>query len=247
MSNNTKKEWFETWFNSKFYHILYQHRNDHEAEAFIAALVHFLNIPKGKHVVDLACGKGRHSLELYKLGLEVTGLDLAENSIAHAKSFENENLRFAVHDMRDLYQENYAEYVFNLFTSFGYFDNENDNIQTLKNVHKLLKKDGILVIDYLNPDSIISSFPIHEEKTVKGIDFKIKKHCDGQFIYKDIAFEAEGKQHQHQEKVQQISSELFCEWLTKSGFEIIERFGDYKLSPYIAEQSPRQIIISKRK
>lgn len=247
MSNNTKKEWFETWFNSKYYHILYQHRNDHEAAEFIDALVRHLAIPAGNTVIDLACGKGRHSVELNNHDLNVVGLDLSENSIVHAKKFESDTLQFAVHDMRELYREDFAHQIFNLFTSFGYFDNENDNLKTLTNAHKLLKKDGVLVIDYLNPDSIVSAFPIEEEKTIKGIDFKIRKHCDGQFIYKDIAFEADGKMHQYQEKVQQISSELFCRWLEKSGFEIIQRFGDYKLGAYDAQTSPRQIIISKRK
>lgn len=246
MSNNTKKAWFETWFNSKYYHILYQHRNDHEAAEFISALVEHLNIEKNSTVVDLACGKGRHSIELNEQGLDVVGLDLSGNSIEHAKQFESDSLHFAVHDMRHLYKENFANYVFNLFTSFGYFDNESDNLLTLKNVHRLLKPNGILLIDYLNPDSIVSAFPIEEEKTVKGITFWIKKHCDGQFIYKDIAFEVDGKRMEFQEKVQQISSDLFSEWLKQSGFEILSKFGDYKLSPYVSSKSPRQIIISKR-
>lgn len=247
MSNNTKKEWFETWFNSKYYHILYQHRNDHEAAEFIDALVRYLGVPTGSTVIDLACGKGRHSIELNNHNLNVVGLDLSENSIQHAKALESDTLHFAVHDMRELYKENFAHHIFNLFTSFGYFDNEKDNLKTLANAHKLLKKDGILVIDYLNPDSIVSSFPIEEEKSIKGIDFKIRKHCDGQFIYKEIAFEAEGQKHEYQEKVQQISSDLFGQWLASSGFEILTQFGDYKLSPYSASTSPRQIIISKRK
>lgn len=247
MSNNTKKAWFETWFNSKYYHILYQHRNDHEAAAFIAAIVKHLNIKQNSTVVDLACGKGRHSIELNEQGLNVVGLDLSANSIAHAKQYESESLHFAEHDMRLLYKENFADYVFNLFTSFGYFDNESDNLLTLKNVAKLLKPQGVLLIDYLNPDAIVSHFPIEEEKTVKGVNFRIKKHCDGQFIYKDIAFEVDGKTLTFQEKVQQISSDLFCEWLNKSGFDIISRFGDYKLSAYNAKTSPRQIIISKKR
>src|SRR5690554_6600617 len=129
-----KAEWFETWFDTPYYHILYQNRDFSEAEKFINNLLDYLKLPKDANCLDLACGKGRHSVFLNKKGLQVTGVDLSENSIQEAKPFENETLKFDTHDMREVYKKNTYDIVFNLFTSFGYFDSSEDNLKVLKSV-----------------------------------------------------------------------------------------------------------------
>ena len=129
IQDNTK--WFSSWFDTPFYHILYKDRNDKEAHAFMDTLTHYLNFPENGTILDLACGKGRHSLYLNTLGYNVTGVDLSENSINFAKQFENETLRFKVHDMCVPFGEKF-DGVFNLFTSFGYFDDDEDNLNTIK-------------------------------------------------------------------------------------------------------------------
>ena len=114
------KDWFTDWFNTPYYHILYKDRNDNEAQQFIKKITEFLSLPKNATLLDLPCGKGRHSVFLNSLGFKVIGADLSENSIQHAKNFENENLKFIVQDMREPLHKKY-DAVFNLFTSFGYF------------------------------------------------------------------------------------------------------------------------------
>ena len=79
-----KKQWFETWFDTEYYHILYKHRDENEADLFIDKLVRFLNIPVQSKVLDLACGKGRHAMVLHRYNLEVLGVDLSKNSIKEA-------------------------------------------------------------------------------------------------------------------------------------------------------------------
>ena len=111
------KNWFKEWFNTPYYHILYKHRNDEDAQFFMRNLTRYLNLPKSAHILDLPCGKGRHAIYLNSLGYRVTGKDLSEKSIRHAKQFENECLNFKVHDMRKPFQNQY-DAVFNLFTSF---------------------------------------------------------------------------------------------------------------------------------
>ena len=118
-------EWFESWFDSPYYHVLYDHRNDDEARAFIAALIEHIGLKPGASVLDLCCGAGRHSRVIHELGYNTTGCDLSANSIATAKQFEQDGLGFFRHDMRDPLPESY-DAIFNLFTSFGYFENEED-------------------------------------------------------------------------------------------------------------------------
>ena len=84
-----QKEWFAEWFDTSYYHQLYQNRNEEEAALFISNLLQFLNLPKSSKLLDLACGKGRHSVTLNSFGYEVLGVDLAANSIQEASKFQN--------------------------------------------------------------------------------------------------------------------------------------------------------------
>ena len=122
-----KNDWFASWFDTNYYHLLYKNRNDDEARLLIEHLVGYLNLAPNSKVLDLACGKGRHSITLNELGFDVLGIDLSSNSIEEAKQFENETLHFDVCDMRNSFTKNTFDVVFNLFTSFGYFDNKSDN------------------------------------------------------------------------------------------------------------------------
>ena len=127
--------WFESWFDTSYYHTLYKNRDNKEAERFIGNLVDYIQLPPHSRVLDLACGKGRHSITLFTHGYEVLGVDLSPQSIDHAEYFSNEQLQFRVHDMREVIPGERFDGVFNLFTSFGYFDSSEDNKKVL---HALL-------------------------------------------------------------------------------------------------------------
>src|ERR1700740_139961 len=99
--------WFSDWFNSPYYHLLYQHRDEDEASLFIHSLIRHLQPPAGAKMLDVACGKGRHSKALADMGFDVTGIDLAADSIREAKKFESDQLHFYQHDMRLPFWINY--------------------------------------------------------------------------------------------------------------------------------------------
>ena len=192
--------WYASWFNTPFYHILYKDRNYSEAENFMYNLTNYLNIPENGKILDLACGKGRHSIYLNKIGFNVTGVDLSKNSIAYAKQFENDTLKFNVHDMCKPYHEQF-DAVFNLFTSFGYFENEEDNLNTIKAIKANLNKVGFGVIDFLNSDYVINNLVTEDIKTIEGIEFHQKRYVKDGYIVKNISFSAEGKDFKFQERV----------------------------------------------
>src|SRR5690554_1577980 len=239
-------EWFKEWFDTPHYYLLYQERDYSEAEYFITNLLDYLKIPEGATCLDLACGKGRHSIYLNKKGLNVVGLDLSEYNIAKAKKFENETLHFDVHDMREIYQKDKFNYVFNLFTSFGYFDDTEDNRKTLDAVHEMLKEDGVFVIDFMNAYHVIHHLVKEEVKTVDGIDFHLSRKYDGKYIIKDIEFKDKGKRYSFQERVQAIKKDEFETLLRQTGFEVIDIFGSFSLEPYDKIKSDRLIIIVKK-
>ena len=96
----TAKAWYKEWFNSPFYHKLYFERDEKEAESFIRKLINQLHPAPGSRMLDVACGRGRHSKILSSMGFQVTGIDISPDSIAAAKRYENDQLEFYIHDMR---------------------------------------------------------------------------------------------------------------------------------------------------
>lgn len=239
-------KWFQEWFDTTYYHTLYKHRDDKEAQLFIDNLLNLLKIPKNNICLDLACGKGRHAKYLSENGLNVIGLDLSENSIKEAKKFESENLKFDTHDMREVYKENYFDCVFNLFTSFGYFDSNKDNIKVLTSIHQMLKKNGTLVIDFMNAEKVINNLVKQEVKTIDDIDFNISRKFDGEHIFKNIRFNDKNEQFDFTERVQALRKNDFEEMLTATGFKINYTFGDFLLNEFNIEKSSRLIIIASK-
>lgn len=247
MSDNKTPQannWFETWFDSPYYHILYKDRNDTEAQLFMDNLTHYLNLPEEAKILDLACGKGRHSIYLNQLGYDVTGVDLSENSITEASKSSNDSLRFKVHDMRLQTEEKY-DAVFNLFTSFGYFENEEDNFKTLLAIKESLTEYGFAVIDFMNATYVIDNLIPEETKTVDGIDFHIKRYVNEGHIIKEIDFEDKGEKFHFTEKVRALTLQDFEEMMEKADIYLLDIFGDYKLRKFFKNDSERLIMIFK--
>lgn len=238
------KNWFTKWFDTEYYHILYKDRDYHEAGMFIDNITSYLNLPENAKVLDLACGKGRHSVYLNKLGFDVVGADLSENSINQAKNHENETLHFQVHDMREPFQKKF-DAVFNLFTSFGYFDNKEDNIKTLKAIQKSLNEYGFAVLDFMNVEKVIPNLIPEETKSINGIDFHIKRRFENGYIYKDISFKDQNRDFEFTERVRAFTLEDFEQMMQKLDIYLLDIFGDYKLGKFDKNTSDRLIMIFK--
>ena len=240
----SKKQWYASWFDTPYYHILYKDRDYSEAQGFMDNLTNYLNIPEGGKILDLACGKGRHSVYLNELGYNVTGVDLSEQSITHAKQFVNKTLKFAVHDMSKPYPDAF-DAVFNLFTSFGYFEDEKCNLDTIASIKTELNEFGFGVIDFMNVDYIIENLVTEDIKTVEGIDFHQKRSVQNGYIIKDISFEIESERYEFQERVKAFTLKDFQELFEKAGVYLLDVFGDYKLRKYHSKTSERLIMIFK--
>lgn len=237
-------QWFASWFDTPYYHILYKDRDHEEAQSFMDVLTRYLNIPEHGSILDLACGKGRHSIYLNSLGYNVTGVDLSENSIAYAKQFENETLHFKVHDMCKPMDRTF-DAVFNLFTSFGYFDKIEDNLNTIKAIKANLNEFGFGVIDFMNVNYIINNLVEEDVKTMNGIDFYQKRKVENGYIVKDISFTIEDEKYNFQERVKAFTLEDFEKLFEKAGCYLLDVFGNYKLQKYYPQESERLIMIFK--
>jgi|JI6StandDraft_1071083.scaffolds.fasta_scaffold02715_3 SAM-dependent methyltransferase len=238
-------EWFREWFDSPYYHVLYSHRDEAEAKNFLDRLDTHLNLPLAASVLDLACGKGRHSVYLSSKGYDVHGIDLSIESIQYAKQFENDLLHFDVQDMRYFDLSKQFDCILNLFTSFGYFQNIEENLTVLKRIKTHLNKNGIFVLDYFNPKAICAKMaPEHQCKN-SGVLFDIKKSIrDGQVI-KEIQVTDGNKKEYFVERVQLLEFETMQSMLHAAGLTYVHAFGDYNLKVFQPESSERMIIIAR--
>ena len=245
---STPREWFREWFDSPYYHKLYFERNDKEASDFIDRLLVLLQPSPGSVMLDVACGRGRHARFLAAKDFDVTGIDLAPDSIAFARQFENDHLHFFVHDMRQLLCTNYFDYAFNFFTSFGYFDTRRENLNVLRMVHSALRPNGVFMLDYLNAQHIMPRLVPNETKTIGQTVYTITRRCDGKHFYKRIHIEDPSLKQPlgYTEKVAVITLEDFKSMLEAVGLRIRKVYGDYALNPYDKDQSPRLILVTEK-
>lgn len=241
-----KAEWYVDWFNSPYYHLLYNHRNDEEANLFTARLCDYLSLQPPAQLWDIACGKGRHAIALNKRGFNVTGTDLSKNSICEAKEACNDMLHFFEHDMRHPFKINAFDAAFNLFTSIGYFENEDDNYKVFKHVADSLKPKGLFIIDFLNSTKVATSIKSSYQEIRGNITFDISKQIKNNTIYKRIEFSSEGRKYYFEESVRLFTKEDFLKFSESTDLKLGEVFGDYLLHPFVEETSDRLILIFKK-
>ena len=242
-----EKEWFENWFDSKFYPILYDERDVDEASLFVKYLVDYLQIPVPSKIVDIACGEGRFADQLASYGHQVVGLDLSESRIDKAKELEYGRLDFYVHDMRFPFHINYFDYAFNFFTSFGYFDTARDNHMAAHAFASSLKHGGTLVIDYFNEKFVERGLVPEDVIEKSGFTFYIKRYIQQGKIIKDIRVtDEEGLEHHYQERVSAFVLNDFEMLFAKEGMKLKEHFGDYHLNAFDENVSPRLIMIFEK-
>jgi SAM-dependent methyltransferase len=241
-----KEPWYESWFDTPFYHLLYSHRNELEARQHIDQLFQFLQPAEGSKILDLACGKGRHSKYISEKGFDVTGFDLSPYNIQSAKELCGDHLHFEVRDMRHFLGLNDFDVVLNLFTSFGYFDSMEEHLVCFRRVHDALKDNGLFVLDYLNAQKIIDGL-VPEEVVIRGgIEFHITRQVEKSDIVKVIHFEADGRKYSFQERVKAFTASDFEDFCHKSEFRIRDILGTFEGTAFDPATSPRFILIAEK-
>ena len=241
-----KQEWFETWFDTPYYKMLYQHHDEREAREFVDALLAGLHLPAQAEVLDAGCGTGRYSTLLADKGFHVTGIDLSFDNIEHASVNESDQLTFHRHDMREIFFVNYFDAIFSFFTSFGYFKTDREDLKAMRALSQALKPGGKLVIDFFNARKMAASLPQHHVVAKNGILFSIDKMMEGNVIVKEIYFQDQGREFQFEERVRALTLEDFRKWFELHRLKLQDVFGDYQLHPFDEETSERMIMVAEK-
>ncbi|QMU31686.1 class I SAM-dependent methyltransferase [Adhaeribacter radiodurans] len=241
-----EEEWFSTWLNSPYYDLLYKNNDVLEAQTFITNLIGHLQTKLTYRLLEMGCGKGQHALFLNKKGFNVTGLDISEQNIAFAQQFENEKLHFYQHDMRDIFRTAYYDLILNLFTNFGHFNSETENVVALRSTVAAIKPGGKLVLDFMNTNYAIRHLVHTEEKETEGVHFNISRKVEKGYIVKTISIKDADQSHTFHEKVRALTYDHFMEYFRMTSLRMVNVFGSYSLEPYHPETSERMIFILKK-
>ncbi len=236
-------EWFRRWFGEQ-YQALYPHRDDAEAERLVDLLLARAVIAAGDRVVDLACGGGRHAAALAERGMTVTGVDLSSAQLAAARG--RGLTRLVLADMRRLpIRAASADAVVNLFTSFGYFERDDEHEAVLREVGRILKPGGRFALDFLNAPRVRATLVPRDERVVDGRTVVQERAVTegGRFVVKTIHLE--GETETFAEKVRLLEREDIERMLDAAGLMTESVLGDYDGTAH-RDTSPRLLMLARR-
>ena len=235
-------EWFEEWFGEEYLQ-LYPHRDDAEADRAVALLARVTGLQPGWRVLDVACGAGRHARAFEAAGARCVGVDLSATLLRVAQTATSAPLVRA--DMRALpIRPGSMDLTVNLFTSFGYFDRDEEHATALGEMVATLRPGGWFVMDFLNPEQVRRRLVPHEVMVVDGAKVRVTRAVspDGHYVSKTIDTPA-GRRFT--ERVRLFGADEIDGMLSRAGVAVRRRFGDYNAAPH-DEHSPRTILIGQR-
>lgn len=239
------KPWFHDWFNSAEYLTVYKKRNFDDAKKLIDLIKQNVNLPIGSLALDVACGMGRHSILLRNIGYKVFGVDLSKNLLLKAK--ENNPIQNPVQfirgDLNNLPFKRKFNLIVNLFTSFGYFETDEENFQLFTEVSRCLLQNGIFVFDYFNKSFLENNLVEKSEEVIDNLIVKNRRKIVNGRIIKDITIIKNEKKVEFQESVKIYSLDKIILELKNSGFTTEKIFGSYSGDNFKEINSERIILI----
>jgi cyclopropane fatty-acyl-phospholipid synthase-like methyltransferase len=246
---NFPMEWFEDWFNTEEYLNVYRHRNEAEAKQLIDLILMNVHLAPGSTVLDMACGAGRHSILLAKAGFDVTAVDLSRNLLTVARQAALDagvKVNFLRSDLRNFSIDISFDLIVNLFTSFGYFEDDAENFRIFENVYHHLKPTSYFVLDYFNRHYVEKNIVKRSVNKIPGGEIIQEREINEKRVIKKITIRKNGQEQHYHESVRMYTPNYLTREMKKIGFDIIKSFGDFNGNTFDIESSPRIIVIAKK-
>ena len=242
-------EWFESWFESEEYLKVYKHRDEREALQLVESIISITNIKNKSKILDLACGAGRHSIEFAKKGFFLTAVDLSENLLNNAKvNAQNAevDIDFIRADIRDFYIDDKFDLVLNLFTSFGYFESDEENFKVFKSAYDHLNENGFFIFDYFNKKYLEENLITNSSLRIEDGEIIQKRRIEKGRVIKDIIIKKNGNEKYFKESVKIYSLDEIKSKLELTKFNIKDIYGSFDRSKFDESLSNRIIIIAQK-
>ena len=237
--------WYRHWFGTRYYSLLYGHRDDADAAEWVEGILERWQLPTGSSVLDLACGRGRHVRHFVDHGMLTTGLDISEASIADARVMvPAADLR--VGDMREPVARNAFDGICCLFTSLGYFDTTADDQQVFHAVAAALKPGGRFVLDFMNTLSVVRDLVGEEMLEREGVRFHIQRQLMDDVLVKRITVSDGDAVHRFEERVQALRPEEMEAMAVNAGLVIEETTDGPAWDPFDAQRSARFVLWARK-
>ncbi|MHC4664189.1 MAG: class I SAM-dependent methyltransferase [Planctomycetota bacterium] len=238
-------EWFRESFGADYLRI-YAHRNDDEASMQADFVEACLKPPRDSRMLDLCCGSGRHVREFADRGYNIVGLDLSKELLGAAVGGnEISGCRFVRGDMRTLPFMSGFDFVFSLFTSFGYFEREEQDEAVLHSISNILRHGGFFVLDYLNPDHVRANLVPEDCTRLLSVEIRQERCISGKRIEKCLTVTDSGKIKVYHESVRLYSLGEIRSMMEKAGMAVRKVYGDFDGSRF-GDESPRMIIFAEK-
>jgi 2-polyprenyl-3-methyl-5-hydroxy-6-metoxy-1,4-benzoquinol methylase len=252
--DDSSREWFEDWFNNPLYLKVYSHRDDAEANLCVETILGVTGVDKAAgqtSVLDIACGAGRHAFAFARKGLRVSANDLSgfllETAEKEART-EGFSIAFSGCDMRTIRLDRRFDLVVQLFSSFGYFETEQEDREVIRNVSMLLGPQGWYVLDLINPAWLRRHFIPRSEKTTGGLSIIEERTMSVDKVVKKITIRETGRPEiSFIESMKLFVPESIRVLLESEGFEVVRVCGDYRGSEFEKEASPRILLFCRKR
>ena len=241
--------WYKEWFNSENYLKVYSHRDEAEAERLVGLIEKETNLNSGTSILDMACGAGRHSIAFAKRGYTVTAVDLSQRLLAEAKknaTIAGVNINFILSDVLEFDSEQKFDLAVNLFTSIGYFKDDDENYSVIAKSYKLLNEGGYFVLDYFNKNYLIKNLIPTSVISENGLKITQNRSVLGDRVEKKITIEKDNSINNFYESVRLYSYEEMKKMIMKAGLRVVKETGDFYGNSYEKETSPRLILFAKK-
>ncbi len=237
-------EWFERWFGEAYLE-MYPHRDEKDAAAAVDLIAS--NVPlEDRLVLDLGCGPGRHAELLNRRAASVVGLDLSMPLLRRARDTLSRTVSLARGDMRTLpFASGAFHMAVNLFTSFGYFDSDEQHTSVLEEVARVLTTGGIFVLDFLNASHVKETLVSDEVRFLGEKKVSIRRWIseDGRFVFKEMSVLATGDRFL--ERVRLFAPQELESMLADAGMVVRARYGSYA-GGSLGKDGARVVLFSER-
>jgi SAM-dependent methyltransferase len=248
-SQSHDEQWFVDWFNHHFYATVYRHRTQQDADRAVGLFLRAVQPQQGERVLDVCCGAGRHLRALLDAGLQVAGLDLSAMLLAMAQETVGDAAKLYQSDMREQYPQAFDggryDCVTNFFTSFGYFQNHDDNCAVMRRVAESLQQGGWFFFDFLNAHAIADTLIPEDTRIVEDMTVVQRRWIADGFVKKEITvIDRYNARHEFTEQVRLYTMTDIQAMLDDVGLQTVTMFGDYDGSPH-TERSPRLIVTAR--